>query len=341
MKKGNAIDQVLSDLRRTNPANLNFCYLNINSVRNKFTDFQEIINGNVDVVSIAETKIDASFPSAQFVLEGYHSPYRLDISSRSGGILVYVKSSIPSRRLSCENLCDSIQAVPFEINLRKEKWLVISIYRPPSQNSEYFLNNLTVMIDFFADTYDNYLIMGDFNIEQSDPSLKAFLNSNNLYNLIKSNTCFKGKGSCIDLFLTNRKYSFKFSGSYETGISDHHHMIYTMLKSCFNNTEPKLLNYRDFKHFSQENFKEDLSEALCDCGDSYDDFDHIFTSKLNKHAPKKKKWIRGNNKPHVNKALRQAIMKRSRLKNKANKTKDPSDIKNYKKQRNYVGNLNK
>ena len=108
-------------------------------------------------------------------------------------------------------------------------------------------------------------------------------------------------------------------------------MIYTMLKSCFNNTEPKLLNYRDFKHFSQENFKEDLSEALCDCGDSYDDFDHIFTSKLNKHAPKKKKWIRGNNKPHVNKALRQAIMKRSRLKNKANKTKDPTNIKNYKK----------
>ena len=132
-KKENTIDQVLSDLRRTNPANLNFCFLNINSVRNKFTDFQEIINGNVDVVSIAKTKIDASFPSAQFVLERYHSPYRLDTSSRSGRILVYVKSSVSSRRLSCENLCDSIQAVPFEINLRKEKWLVISIYRPPSQ----------------------------------------------------------------------------------------------------------------------------------------------------------------------------------------------------------------
>ena len=55
----------------------------------------------------------------------------------------------------------------------------------------------------------------------------------------------------------------------------------------------------------------------------------------------KKKWIRGNNKPHVNKALRQAIMKRSNLKNKANKTKDPTDIRNYKKQRNYVVNLNK
>ena len=75
--------------------------------------------------------------------------------------------------------------------------------------------------------------------------------------------------------------------------------------------------------------------------DSYDDFDHIFRSKLNKHAPKNKKWIRGNNKPHVNKALCQTIMKRSSLKNKANRTKDPTDIKNYEKQRNYVANLNK
>ena len=184
---------MLRDLRSNNPSNLNFCYLNINSVRNKFTDLQEIINGNVDVISIAEAKTDASFPSAQFLFEGYHSPYRLDVSNRSGGILVYVKSSIPSRRLSCENLFDSIHAVPFESNLRKEEWLVISIYCPPSHNSEYFLNNLTKMIELFADTYHNYLIMGSFNMEPSDPSLKGFSSSNNLYNLIKSNTSFKGK----------------------------------------------------------------------------------------------------------------------------------------------------
>ena len=64
LKKSHDIDQALSDVQSTNPSNLNFCCLNINSVRNKFTDFQEIINVNVDVVSIAETKIDATFPSA-------------------------------------------------------------------------------------------------------------------------------------------------------------------------------------------------------------------------------------------------------------------------------------
>ena len=56
---------------------------------------------------------------------------------------------------------------------------------------------------------------------------------------------------------------------------------------------------------------------------------------------KRKKLIRGNNKPHMNKMLRQAIMTRSRLKNKANKTKNHLDIRNYKKQRNIVVNLNK
>ena len=33
-------------------------------------------------------------------------------------------------------------------------------------------------------------------------------------------------------------------------------------------------------------------------------------------------------------------MKRSRLKNEANKAKDPTDIRNYKKHRSYVVNLN-
>ena len=43
----------------------------------------------------------------------------------------------------------------------------------------------------------------------------------------------------------------------------------------------------------------------------------------------------------MNKILRQVITKRSRLKNKANKTKNHLDIRNYKKQRNIVVNLNK
>ena len=50
-------------------------------------------------------------------------------------------------------------------------------------------------------------------------------------------------------------------------------------------------------------------------------------------------WIRGNTMPHVNYKLRSAIMNRSRLRNKANKTKSRGG--DYKKQRNLVVTLNK
>ena len=109
----------------------------------------------------------------------------------------------------------------------------------------------------------------------------------------------------------------------------------------FSKYRAKTLKLRHFKSFSPQAFEDDLREALIGCVDSYDKFENIFTSKLKKHAPKKRKWVRGNHKSHINKELRKATMKRSRLKNKANKTKKPIDISNFKKQRHYVVNLNK
>ena len=91
------IDQILFDLKSNNPSNLNFAYPNINSVRNKFENFKEKINGSVDIFTIAETELDGSFPTSQFELEGFYSPFRLDITKQNCGLLVYIKSSIPSR----------------------------------------------------------------------------------------------------------------------------------------------------------------------------------------------------------------------------------------------------
>ena len=84
----------------------------------------------------------------------------------------------------------------------------MSVYRPPSWNSEYFLNSLAKIIDYFANTYDNHFVLGDFNLEPTDSALMGFLDSNSLTNLIKTTICFKSKCSCIDLILTNMKFSF-------------------------------------------------------------------------------------------------------------------------------------
>ena len=61
---------------------------------------------------------------------------------------------------------------------------------------------------------------------------------------------------------------------------------------------------------------------------------------MNNQAPKQLKIFRGNQKPHINTILRNTILKRSQLKNKANKTNSVDDLIKY-KQRNLVVKLNK
>ena len=45
--------------------------------------------------------------------------------------MVFVKSHIPSRRLNVFKIPCNIQIIPYDVNLRKEKWLVASIYIAP------------------------------------------------------------------------------------------------------------------------------------------------------------------------------------------------------------------
>ena len=121
-------------------------YLNVNSIRKTFDDLKLIVNENVDILCIAETKIDESFPTAQFLWAGYHKPYRLDISDKRGGLLIYTKAHLPSRLLSNLISPKDIQAFPFELNLRKEKWIFVCIYIPSKQGSQYFLENLSLVM---------------------------------------------------------------------------------------------------------------------------------------------------------------------------------------------------
>ena len=79
-----------------------------------------------------------------------------------------------------------------------------------------------------------------------------------------------------------------------------------------------------------------MTSSLRNCNGEYENYEQNFVKVLNTHAPKKIKIFRGNHKPHYNKNLRKVIMKRSRLKNKANRSKYPINIANNKKQRNLI-----
>ena len=87
-------------------------------------------------------------------------------------------------------------------------------------------------LEFYSTRYEKVeIILGDFNIEAEKKVKKDSLSEHTFYNMIKQNTCFKGDGGLwIDLLVKNSKFWFMKTNSFETGLSDHHHMIYTSLK---------------------------------------------------------------------------------------------------------------
>ena len=93
--------------------------------------------------------------------------------------------------------------------------------------------------------------------------MKPFFQENTFYNIMKQSTCFKGDGdSCIDLLITNSKFSFMTANSFENGLSDHHHLIYTILKTKFEKLKPKKSTYRNFKQYDSDQFKLDIFNSM-------------------------------------------------------------------------------
>ena len=79
--------ETLRRLRNKKPSNVIFSFLNINSIRYKFENLKFFCMNNVDILLIGETKLDSSFPDAQFFIEGYNKLLRLDVSGRRRGLL--------------------------------------------------------------------------------------------------------------------------------------------------------------------------------------------------------------------------------------------------------------
>ena len=135
-----------------------------------------------------------------------------------------------SKYLQSFNLPNDIQVIPIEVNLKQFKLLVVSMYRPPDQKLEYFLSSTTDSLHHYLKTYEDFIVMGDFNESETSPALDSFMDEQKCKNIIKNEICFKSvKG--IDLILTSRPSLHQFTNVIETGISGHHLLIYTMLKS--------------------------------------------------------------------------------------------------------------
>ena len=338
--------KLLKSIKISNINRLIIGQLNINSLRNKFEALKLIMKGNLDILIITETKLDETFPKIQFCIDGYAPPFRVDRTKYGGGVIIYVREDIPSKKLVDHTPHINFEGIFFEINLKNRKWLVFGGYNPNKNNIINFVNHMGPILDFYMPKYDNFLLLGDFNSEMSEDPMINFCETYNLSNLIKEPTCFKNphNPSTIDLILTNRPRSFLHSTTVETGLSDHHKLTITVLKSFFQKQAPITISYRDYKNFNQPIFRNEILKEIYNVHKgkvNYETFENIIVRLLNIYAPIKKRYVRANNSPFMNKTLSKAIMTRSRLRNKFIKNPTQENKINYTKFRNYCTGLSR
>ena len=98
----------------------------------------------------------------------------------------------------------------------------------------------------------------------SNPILSQFLETFALSPLNINPTCFKNSKnpSCIDILLTNFKPSLMKTNVFETGISDHHKMISTIMKLHFTRESSKKKYYRHYSNFDIDYFSSELYHQL-------------------------------------------------------------------------------
>ena len=142
-----------------------------------------------------------------------------------------------------------------EVNLKKQKWLLATIYHPPTQPKQCFFNEVGKTIDHYCQTYENLILISDFNCEIDDDVISDFVDNYNLASLVGSPTYFKSDNRrYIDSILTNRSRNFQSTVTLEKGLSDVHLMIATNLKGGNVKRGPSITTYRDYSRFSAIDF---------------------------------------------------------------------------------------
>ena len=110
-------ESTIVDERQLNQSEAFIMHLNINSIQNKFEELKTLNQAlQAHVLVISETKIDCSYPNSQFALQGYHM-YRKDRVKGGGGLITYVSSSIPSRKLTLAKPYKTFEAIAIEAKI--------------------------------------------------------------------------------------------------------------------------------------------------------------------------------------------------------------------------------
>ena len=84
----------------------------------------------IDILVLTETKLDNTFPVAQFLVNGFSGPYKLDKNRNGRKDTIQIRQDIPCKPLAKHVFSYNMQVLFVELNFKKCKWLVFGTNHP-------------------------------------------------------------------------------------------------------------------------------------------------------------------------------------------------------------------
>jgi len=194
-------------------------------------------------------------------------------SFKNGRVHIFVRESIQFINVSLITFC---KEEDLEIHLSAYTICTVAIYRSPSRNFQYFLNNFENILNSIYSNSIEIIIRTDININYlNDSTYKQLLHSllafYCLYSIVQFPTRIHTSSSAIgNIFINNIKFDNFSTYPFVNGMSDHDVQI-TVIHNL------SVQNFNNYFYFGQKIDKcsiTDFNPKL-----SYDSWDDIFMDK--------------------------------------------------------------
>ena len=326
-------------------SSMKIAHSNINSIRNKIDDITVELS-DYDIICISETKLNASIPSSNLMINSYHIPIRKDRDyNNGGGLIIYIKNNIFfKRRDDLES--NSIENIWVEIQSTKNKYLLGLFYRPPESISDYW-NEFENVIEKASEENLDIIITGDLNYDilkaNINNPLSRILNKFNMQNVITQPTRVTNTSSrCIDLIITNHHAIIADTNVLPPFHSDHCTVTAEITFKTYKTQAYKktIWKYEQANLHSIQTKMDSFDWSFISNDDNMnlinEKFNDILISTAEEFIPKVTFTVRPNDKPWMDGVIRKNMRQRDRLYHKAKNKKTEHHWQRYRDKRNEV-----
>ncbi|KAF1394512.1 hypothetical protein PFLUV_G00001090 [Perca fluviatilis] len=283
---------------------LGFFHLNVRSLVPKMDMLRIWAHStDADVFVLSETWLSNSVSDKVINISGYNV-FRSDRPNRGGGVAIYIKNQYQVNVLLSKSIVKQFEFLSLDLEVSKSLNItVVGCYRTPSAVSSALPSLMQLLSDFNS---KELVAFGDLNwnwLQPASDDFRAYCDSLNLFQIVDSPTRpnFKNpeKSSLIDVILTNAPHKYSTASIFANDISDHC-VVATVRNTKIPKTKPRIIVKRNMKHFSEQEFLNDLSNydwekinTSTDIESAWSLFYEGFTNIINKYAPLKKYRVKG------------------------------------------------